>query len=77
VKIREGEGFNRSISIGLLLSPRCQPNRTKRKGFRRSSMPREISTRFLAPFGRFEKIPGREKERKRDSGFIAEFQIQK
>jgi hypothetical protein len=32
MEIREGEGFNRRICIGLLLSPRCQSNRTKRKG---------------------------------------------
>jgi hypothetical protein len=31
VEIREGKGFNRGICIGLLLPPRCQPNRTKGK----------------------------------------------
>jgi hypothetical protein len=30
---QRGEGFNRGISIGLLLPRQCQPNRTKEKVF--------------------------------------------
>jgi hypothetical protein len=61
VEIREGEGFNRGISIGLLLPPRCQPNRTKRKGVLKISwIPEKILADPFSSLGRFGKRKRRE-----------------
>jgi hypothetical protein len=63
VEIREGEGFNRGICIGLPFPLDANQIGQTEKVFEDPSMPREISSRSLPPLGRFARIKKEEREK--------------